>query len=108
VQSGTKPPLGLGTAPSHPGSTQLAETMPASQTFPIRMATVGYYRNVATGMFDAMWTSGCNQWDVSWTILVACKTSFRSSQICGNAPPFRGLRLSCFVSGRDFSRATQG
>ena len=22
----------------------------------------GYYRNVATGMFDAMWTSGSNQW----------------------------------------------
>jgi hypothetical protein len=90
VQSGTKPPSGLGTAPSHPGSTQLAETMPALRTFPIRMATVGYYRNVATGMFDALWTSGCNQWDGEVPFCHKCAPAHKllienTSHVAGNA-----------------------
>src|SRR5437016_8179034 len=45
VRSGTRRPLEPGTEVSHPGSTPRAETMPASPTSLIRMATAGCYRN---------------------------------------------------------------
>ena len=58
VRSGTRRPLQPGTEVSRPGSTPRAETMPASPTSPIRMATAGCYRNGATGMSDAVWKLG--------------------------------------------------
>lgn len=57
---------------------QPAETMLASRTLPIRMATAGYYRNVANGMFDAVWTSRSNQ----WALRMACRSIGCSS--CGH------------------------
>ena len=45
-----KTPIGMEV--SHPGSTPRAETMPASPTSVIRMATAGFYRNAATAMCD--------------------------------------------------------
>jgi hypothetical protein len=50
--SGTRHPLEHGMEVSHPGSTPRGETMPASPTSPIRMATAGCYKNGATAMCD--------------------------------------------------------
>ena len=55
VRSGTRRPSELGTEVSHPGSTSRVETMPASLTSPIQMATAGYYRNGATAICDVVW-----------------------------------------------------
>jgi len=55
VRSGTRCPSVRGTEVSRPGSTQRAETMPASLTSLIRMTTAGCYRNGATGMRDVLW-----------------------------------------------------
>ena len=48
ARSGTRRRLEPGTEVSHPGSTPRAETMPASPTSPIWMATAGCCRNGAT------------------------------------------------------------
>src|SRR6516164_2641851 len=48
VRFGTRHPLEPGMEASHPGSIPPVETMRASPTFPIRMATAGCYRNAAT------------------------------------------------------------
>jgi predicted enzyme related to lactoylglutathione lyase len=47
-----KTPIGAWDEVSHPGSTPHAETVPASPTSPIRMATPGCYRNGATAVSD--------------------------------------------------------
>jgi len=49
-----KTPTGAWDGGFAPGSTPRAETMPASPTSPIRMATPGYYRNGATAMCDVV------------------------------------------------------
>ena len=49
-----KTPLEPGMEVSHPGSTPRAETMRASPTSPIQMATAGCYRNGATAMCDVV------------------------------------------------------
>lgn len=49
-----KTPIGAGTEVSHSGSTPRAETMPASPTSPIRMATAGRDGNWATAMCDVV------------------------------------------------------
>src|SRR5262249_14223250 len=71
----TRRPLEPGTEVSHPGSTQRAETMPVSPTSPIRMATLGCYRNGATAKCDPSGTrddvSRCMQISPLWTVLRA-------------------------------------
>ena len=58
ARSGTRRRLEPGTEVSHPDSTLLAETMPASPTSPTRMATAGCYRNEAIAMCDLLWKFG--------------------------------------------------
>ena len=55
VRSGTRRLLEPGTEVSRSGLTPRAETMLASPTSPIRMATAGCYRNGATAMSEVVW-----------------------------------------------------